>query len=145
MTSAAQIWARVIGWTLVVAGGVGFFYSGSFGSPGKTDSVFGILDVNGYHNLFHILTGLFGLALAGSYSGARKYAIGLGVLYAAVAIWGFILGDGEAILSIIPVNTEDNVLHTVIALVSLAVGLGTSPDPAPSGADVREKPGFRYN
>ena len=38
-----------------------------------------------------------------------------------MAIWGFILGDGESILSIIPVNTEDDVLHTLIGVLGILV------------------------
>jgi hypothetical protein len=142
-TSPAQVWARLIGWTLVLAGIVGFFYSSAFGSPGKTEAVFGILDVNGFHNLVHILSGLLGLALARTYAAARAYCILLAVAYTAVAIWGFVLGDGGAILSIVPVNTEDNFLHAFIALVSLVVGLSTPAAPAPSSHE--PGPGFRYN
>src|SRR4051794_13584067 len=143
MRSPAQTWARLIGWTLLVGGIVGFFYSSAFGSPGKVDAVFGVLDVNGFHNLVHLLTGVLGIMLAGSFGSARAYCIGLAVVYTVVALWGFILGDGGAILSILPVNTEDNVLHAVIALVSLAVGFGGPSVPAPS---TREPgPGFRYN
>jgi len=142
-TSPAQVWARVIGWTLVLAGIVGFFYSSAFGSPGETDAVFGVLDVNGFHNLLHILSGLLGIWLARSYSAARAYCILLAVAYTVVAIWGFVIGDGAAILSIIPVNTEDNLLHAGIALVSLVVGLSTPAAPAPSSHE--PGPGFRYN
>jgi hypothetical protein len=143
-TSSAQIWARVIGWTLLLAGIVGFFYSSAFGSPGKVDAVFGVLDVNGFHNLVHIATGVLGIAAAGTFGKARAYAIFLAVAYTAVAIWGFVLGDGQAILSILPVNTEDNVLHAIIALVSLVVGFGQSSIPAPSAHESTAR-GFRYN
>jgi hypothetical protein len=141
--SAAQIWAQLIGFVLVVAGVLGFSYSSAFGSPGETDAVLGILDVNGFHNVVHIASGLLGLMLARSYSGARTYCLLLGAAYTVVAIWGFVIGDGEAILSIIPVNTEDNVLHALIAVVSLAVGVGTSAAPRPSTAEPGR--GFRYN
>jgi hypothetical protein len=124
--SAAQIWAQLIGFVLVVAGVLGFFYSSAFGSPGETDAVLGILDVNGFHNVVHIASGVLGLALAGSPSGARSYAIGFGVVYLVVAIWGFAIGDGEAILDLIPVNTEDNILHVAIALAGIAAGLASS-------------------
>ena len=143
MRSPAQIWARLIGIVLVIAGAAGFFYSATFGSPGHTEAVFGILDVNGWHNVVHIATGALGLVMAGSYSGARTYCLLLAVVYAAVAIWGFVLGDGGAILSIVPVNTEDNVLHALIALVSAAVGIGQARAPAPSTHE--PGPGFRYN
>src|SRR5215218_794158 len=125
--SAAQIWARLIGFVLVVAGVIGFFYSSAFGSPGETDSVFGILNVNGWHNVVHIVTGALGL-LAVGYA-ARTYAIGLGVVYIVVAIWGFAIGDGESILGFIPVNTEDNVLHTLIGVAGVAAYFASAPRP----------------
>src|SRR4051794_1487027 len=123
--SPAQTYALVIGAALTLAGIVGFFYSDAFGKPGEVDDVLGVLSVNGWHNVLHLLTGLAGLALARSYSGARTYAIGLAVIYAGVAIWGFVIGDGESILGFLPINSEDNVLHLVIALAGLLAGLGT--------------------
>jgi RsiW-degrading membrane proteinase PrsW (M82 family) len=54
----------------------------------------------------------------------------LGAVYIVVAIWGFIVGDGDAILSIIPVNTEDNILHLLIGVAGLAAG-AASPTAAP--------------
>ena len=140
--SSAQIYALVIGASLTLAGIVGFFYSTSFGDPGKVDGVLGILDVNGWHNVVHLLSGLAGLAIWRSYSGARSYAIGLGFVYAIVAIWGFAIGDGEAILGIVPVNSEDNVLHLLIALAGIMAGLGTARTPRPSGVDAQ--PGARF-
>jgi len=141
--SPAQTWSRLIGWTLVLAGIVGFFYSSAFGSPGETDAVFGVLDVNGFHNVVHVLSGALGIVMARSFSAARAYCLLLAGAYTLVAIWGFAIGDGNAILSIIPVNTEDNFLHAFIALVSLVVGVGTSSVPAPSSTE--PGPGIRYN
>src|SRR3712207_8881271 len=48
-----------------------------------------------YTTLFRSLSGLLGLAAARSYAGARRYAIWFGAVYAAVALWGFVIGDGE--------------------------------------------------
>src|ERR687885_997476 len=104
----AQLYALLVGGTLVVAGIIGFFYSSDFGSPGKVDDVFGILSVNGWHNVVHIVTGALGLLSLGY--AARAYAGGLGLVYLLVAIVGFIYGNHESILGFIPVNTEDNVL-----------------------------------
>src|SRR3954452_8399774 len=116
----AQLYALIIGSVLVLAGIIGFFYSAAFGSPGDTKAVLGILDVNGWHNVVHILSGVAGLALMGTAAGARAYALGLAVVYTIVAIWGFILGDGQAILGFVPVNTEDNFLHALIAVAGYA-------------------------
>ena len=132
-SSPAKLYATLVGTVLTIAGIIGFFYSGSFGSPGSVDKVFGILAVNGWHNVVHLVTGLLGLAAAGY--AARQYALGLGLVYIAVAIWGFIIGSGDSILSIVPVNTPDNILHLILGLTGLAAGAAT-----PAGAPVRTAP-----
>jgi hypothetical protein len=121
--SPARLYATLVGGTLVIAGIIGFFYSSSFGSPGEVDDVFGILAVNAWHNIVHILTGAIGLLVAGY--AAREYALGLGVVYLVVAAWGFIIGSGDSILGFLPVNTEDNVLHVVLGLLGVGAGLAT--------------------
>ena len=68
-SSPARLYAGLVGATLVVAGIIGFFYSSDFGSPGDVDAVFGILDVNGWHNVVHILTGALGLLAFGAKAG----------------------------------------------------------------------------
>jgi hypothetical protein len=134
--SPAQVYAVVIGLTLVAAGILGFFYNASFttGSGIERDAVLGILDVNGWHNVVHIATGVLGLAVAGSYDGSRVYAVAFGVIYLVVALAGFIAGDGGEILSLIPVNTEDNFLHLLIGIAGLGAGLATPSTTAPSTA-----------
>jgi len=125
--SPAQVYALVIGVTLVAAGILGFFYSASFGTGDGTerDAVLGILDVNAWHNLVHIASGAVGLLVLGSYRGARAYALGLGVVYLLVTLLGFIAGDGEEIFNLIPVNTEDNFLHLLIGIAGIGAGLAT--------------------
>jgi hypothetical protein len=95
--SPAQVFAIVIGTTLLVVGIVGFFYNASFGTGDGTDrdAVFGLLDVNGWHNLVHIASGAIGLLLYGTYDGARAYALLFGAIYLIVAAAGFAAGDGE--------------------------------------------------
>jgi hypothetical protein len=124
--SPAQLYALIFGAVLTVAGIIGFFYNSEFTSD-KTvrDAVFGILDVNGWHNVVHILTGILGLIAAANYAASRSYALGLGFIYIVVAIWGFIIGSGDSILSIIPVNTEDNILHLLIGIAGIAAGMAT--------------------
>ena len=73
--SPARLYAGIVGATLVVAGIIGFFYSASFGAPGSVDDAFGILAVNGWHNVVHLATGLLGLAAAGSVASAATRAI----------------------------------------------------------------------
>jgi hypothetical protein len=125
--SPAQVYALAIGLTLVVIGIVGFFYNASFdtGDGSERDAVLGLFDVNAWHNIVHIATGAIGLVVAGSYGGARGYALGLGAVYLLVAALGFIAGDGDEIFNLIPVNTEDNVLHLLIGIAGVGAGLAT--------------------
>jgi hypothetical protein len=132
-SSPARLYATLVGGTLVVAGIIGFFYSSSFNTQAAdVDNVFGILAVNGWHNVVHILTGALGLLAAGY--AARTYALGLGAVYLVVAAWGFIVGDGDFILGFIPVNTEDNILHLLLGLLGLGAGAATPATEAPARA-----------
>ena len=137
-SSPARLYATLVGGALVVTGIIGFFYSASFDTGSRvlneSDEVLGILAVNGWHNLVHIATGLLGLAAAGY--AARSYALGLGLVYLIVAIWGFLeVEDGVgAILNVLPVNTEDNFLHLILGLTGLAAGAATPKDPARPGS-----------
>jgi hypothetical protein len=134
--SPAQLYALIFGAVLTVAGIVGFFYNSDFTSDKSVrDAVLGVLDVNGWHNVVHILSGVLGLILASSYSASRGYALGLGAVYIVIAIWGFIIGNGDSILSIIPVNTEDNILHLFIGFAGIAAGMAT-----PAVADPTTRP-----
>jgi hypothetical protein len=136
--SPAQLYALVFGFVLVAVGILGFFYNADFTTGDDTlvdrDAVLGILDVNGWHNVVHIATGLAGLAVAGSYASARTYALAFGVVYILVAALGFIYGDGDSIFKLIPVNTEDNVLHLLIGVAGIGAGLATPAAPAPTTA-----------
>jgi len=121
--SPARLYASLLGATLVVAGIVGFFYSASFGAPGEVDEVFGIFAVNAWANVLHILTGAIGLWVAGY--AARQYALWLGLFYIAIAVWGLVLGAGEAILGFLPVNAGENFLHLLVGLLGVGAAFGT--------------------
>lgn len=126
-SSPARLYAALVGACLVMVGIIGFFYNASFTTGGdlRADALFGVLDVNGWHNLAHIATGLVGLAAAGY--AARSYALAFGLAYSALAIWGFLAAEGGAgtILDVLPVNTEDNFLHLILGLTGLAAGAAT--------------------
>jgi hypothetical protein len=121
--SPARLYATAVGAFLLVLGIVGFFYSASFGSPGSVEASLGVLRVNGWLNVLHIATGALGLLLAGYAS--RGYALAIGVLYTVLAIWGFAIGSGEAILGFLPASGGDEALHLVLGLLGLAAAAGT--------------------
>jgi hypothetical protein len=121
--SPARLYATSAGAALIVIGIVGFFYSASFGSPGEVDEMFGIFAVNGWVNVLHILSGALGLLVAGY--AARQYALWLGALYLALALWGFAIGSGDSILGFLPVNTGDTLLHLVLGALGIGTALST--------------------
>jgi hypothetical protein len=132
-SSPAQLYCTLVGGVLVIAGIIGFFYSAGFdtgvaGVTSDTDDLFGILAVNGWHNVVHILLGLLGLASARS--AARTYALGVGLLYLVLSLWGFVDGD-NVLVGLVPVNDEDNVLHLILGLTGVAAGAAS---PAPTRA-----------
>ena len=137
--SPAQVYAFVVGGTLVVAGIIGFFYSTAFDSPGKVKDVFGVLSVNGWHNVVHIVTGALGLVSLG-YAAARSYALLLGVVYVVIAVWGFIIGNHESILGFIPVNTEDSVLHVILGVTGLGAYFATPAAPPATTTSIGTAP-----
>ncbi|MBV9197095.1 MAG: DUF4383 domain-containing protein [Solirubrobacterales bacterium] len=89
------------------------------------DDIFGVFAVNGWHNAVHLASGIVGLLAARC--AARTYALAFGAVNIVVAIWGFIIGGGDSIASILPINTADNVLHAAIGLAGVAAGLATRP------------------
>lgn len=126
-SSPARLYATLVGGALVIIGIIGFFYEASFavGNDIKADEEFGFLAINGWENAIHIVAGLIGLALAGSNSSARLYALGFGAIYVVLAIWGWI---DDTILEIIPVNDEANVVHLILGITGIAAGVTTQTE-----------------
>ena len=123
----AQLYALLFGAVLLAVGILGFIADSSFGTGSDVEgSDFIVFEVNGWHNIVHILSGLLGLALSRRRDTARAYALGFGAVYLVVTIWGFVTGD--QVLWLIPVDTADNVLHLLIAAAGLAAGLSSRDD-----------------
>lgn len=85
----------------------------------------GIFQVNSFHSIVHILSGVVAIiaALGGAYY-AKWYFIIFGIVYGLVTILGFLTGNG--LFGLIPVNMADNILHLVIAASSLYLGFVVS-------------------
>jgi hypothetical protein len=132
--SPAQTFSFLVGAVLLLAGVVGFLYNADFGTGSHipSDDVLGILSVNGWHNLVHLLSGLAGLAAARTWSGARAYCYGLFAAYTAIFVLGLAYGGDQAVLSLIPINGADNALHAAIAAAALVSGLATPATPPPT-------------
>jgi hypothetical protein len=130
----AQWYCLLAGAGLLLAGIFGFIADASFDTGATTDTdrvgnADGALqgdgflgfEVNGWHNIVHILSGLVLLAAFRRRGPAKTTAIAFGVVYGLVAIIGLV--DGNDVLGIIPVNAADNVLHIALAALGLLTGL----------------------
>jgi Domain of unknown function (DUF4383) len=130
--SPAQVYALAVGAVLVIAGIIGFFYEASFASSAR-GSVFGLLAVNGWHNVVHLLTGALGIVAARTLAYARTYCLVFGIVYLVVCVWGFIAGNDGSVIGIVPINTADNILHLLLAFGGFAAYAASAPAPAPRG------------
>jgi hypothetical protein len=125
--SPARVFCLVVGATLVLVGLRGFiaeskFDTSSGGDGGALDGEkFLLFEVNGWHNVVHIASGVFLLALMRRHDSARLAALSFGAIYGVVTIIGLI--DGKDVLGLFPVNPADNVLHIVLTLAAFAAGL----------------------
>ena len=71
------------------------------------------------HNIIHIASGVVAIMAATSDRYARLYFQIFGLVYTAIAVWGFWTGGD---LYMMQVNLADNVLHIVIGVLSLLIG-----------------------
>ena len=130
--SLAQRFCLIVGSTLVLVGLLGFLVEAKFdtstgGDPGALDGEnLIIFEVNGWHNIVHLLSGLLLLVGAFRHRLAKTVAIVFGATYVVVTIIGLI--DGKDILGLLPVNPADNVLHAVLAALALAAGIASTRD-----------------
>ena len=117
-----EILALAFGAVYLLVGIVGFFVTGfsNFFAHDTNQTLLGF-EINGMHNLVHIVIGVAGLVLGRTLAGARTYGWVLAVGYGAAFVYGLLaMGKEWDFLSI---NTADNVLHILTALVGLVIAL----------------------
>ena len=137
----AQWYCLLGGAALLLAGILGFLADSAFdtGNGIDGDKLLGIFEVNGFHNLVHIASGLLLLSVFRNRTAAKTVALAFGVVYGLVALIGLI--DGSDVLGLIPVNPADNILHIALSLAGIVAALvsprdeklRTSTSPATSG------------
>ena len=123
----AQWYCTLVGAVLLLVGLLGFLADGSFDTGGSIDgdSLIGF-EVNGWHNLVHIASGVLLLAAAPKRASAKAVALTFGITYGIVALIGLI--DGETVLGLIPVNPADNILHIALSLVGVLAAVASDTD-----------------
>lgn len=117
-----EILGLAFGAVYLLVGIVGFFVTGfSDFFAHDTDQHLLFFEINGMHNVVHILIGVAGLVLSRTLAGARTYGWLLAVGYGAAFVYGLVaLGEEWDFLSI---NGADNGLHLATALVGLVIAL----------------------
>jgi hypothetical protein len=84
-----------------------------------------IFMVNTVHSIVHIASGVvFLLASMSGAGAARLWFQVFGVIYAVVAVLGFMTPNGM-LLGLISNNPADTWLHVVLAVAMLAIGFGS--------------------
>ena len=116
-----QLLAMAIGVVYALIGIAGFFVTGFddfFGHTG--DELLGF-ELNGFHNVVHLVIGAAGILLARTLAGARTFGWVLAVGYGAAFVYGlFAIGESWDFLSL---NWADNILHLVSALIGVAIAV----------------------
>jgi hypothetical protein len=127
--STVQMVATLVSVVFVLVGIIGFIpglttnlYDGlEFAGDDGNAEILGLFQTSVLHNLVHSLFGLVGLALARTWSGARTFLIGGGIIYIALWLLG-VIGAGDWI----PTNTADDWLHLVLGVAMIGLGYITT-------------------
>ncbi|MFB7719834.1 DUF4383 domain-containing protein [Nocardia sp. NPDC056100] len=77
--------------------------------------------VNGWHALFHLITGIAGLALAPVRARAQRYTWVCGPFYLLIAALGF--AGGDHVVHMMAVDTFGNIVHTIEGSIVIAIGV----------------------
>lgn len=132
----AQWYCLLVGLALLLAGALGFLSDASFdtstGGRLQGDGFLGF-EVNAWHNIVHLLSGLVLLAAFRRRGPAKAVALAFGLVYGLVAVIGLI--DGSDVLGIIPVNGADNVLHIALSALGIVTSLMSRGDDARDADD----------
>ncbi len=120
--------AAVIFGLFFIVAGIGGFVS----ALAPEGMLFGIFMVGPVHNCIHLASGVVALLCAFAGAGAsRKYFQIFGIVYALVAVIGFVYGNSP-LLGMVEHNKADIGLHVAIAVVSLFLGFGAKDTTATS-------------
>lgn len=124
-----QLAALLVGAVFLLVGVLGFipgittdFDSMTFAGHESDAKLFGVFQVSILHNIVHALFGVAGLALSQSWTGARGFLIGGGVVYLALWLFGLLI-DRDSDANFVPVNEADDWLHFALGLGMIALGV----------------------
>ena len=99
----------------------------ALGADGAVDA-FGVsIAVNGWHGVFHLVTGLAGVTFCRRPDWARVYVLIVGLLYLAAALCGLFIG--ETVFGLIRVDEFGSIDHAIEGALFMAAWLTSPSDP----------------
>ena len=120
----AQVFAAVTGIFLTALGVLALIFAdvgfGTVDALGDQPE-FLIWTVSGWTTILWIAMGALGLLSMARLDSARSYSLLAGVVFAVVAVWGFV--DGNDVASITAADTTNNVMHAILAGLGLLAGM----------------------
>lgn len=122
--SRNRLVAYVLGAVYLLVGLLGFAVSSDFADKNTDKKLLGLFEVNGLHNVVHLVIGIALLAAASKgYRAARAANLAVGVTYSIVGLIGLFIATDTSSANILSLNGADNILHIGSAMVLLAVAL----------------------
>ena len=127
-----QTLSLAFGAVYALVGLLGFAVSSDVDFAGKAGASLLGFDVNGLHNIVHLLIGVALLAASRTHVAARSANLAIGAVYVLLAVLGPVINDTAA--DIIGLNGADHVLHLLSGV--LLVGVAVAADKARRTASV---------
>lgn len=128
-TTAVQKAALAVGAAFLLVGILGFvpgitsdYDAMTFAGHESGAHLLGIFEVSILHNIVHLAFGVAGLVLARTFSGARGFLIGGGIIYLVLWLYGLLI-DHESAANFVPVNNADNWLHFGLGAAMVLLGV----------------------
>jgi hypothetical protein len=115
--------ALVVGVVFLVVGIVGFFMTGfgDFTAHDDSQTLLGF-GINPLHNVVHVVIGVLGVLMWRTSAGARTFGWILLVGYGVAFVYGLVV-QNRPDLNVLNINSADNVLHLVSAVVGLVIAV----------------------
>lgn len=118
-----QVLALAFGVVYALVGLAGFLVTGDVPFVGQEGDPLILFDVNGLHNIVHLLIGVALIAAARRLDTARGANLAIGVTYLVLGALGPVINDTA--VDVIGLNGADHVLHLVSGALLTAVALAT--------------------
>ncbi|MFD9941227.1 DUF4383 domain-containing protein [Nonomuraea sp. NPDC059023] len=125
----AQLAALAVGIVFLLVGVLGFIpgvttnYDELQAAGHHSDALLlGIFQVSILHNIVHLAFGIAGIVMARTFTAARAFLIGGGIIYLLLWIYGMLINPTSD-LNFVPVNAADNWLHLILGLGMIGLGL----------------------